>query len=324
MTYLIKRVLTVAVLTAALITALVTGVLFLSPQFEDSYGYCIQRKFRQLAGRDEPAIVIVGDSGAAFGIDNELLSELCGYPVVNLGLQGSMGTKMLVNMVLENSVPGDIVVYAANDANWVEPEKGTERSRVAEVIEIALDGWPEGYRYMALDAWDECVTAFPAYACKKFDNFFAGEDRVTATGAYAITSFDETGNMILERKEWTLQETFDESWICSLERDKISDVCIEQVNAFGEALEKREAFFVVSYGPLLDTCIESTDLDAFEQGLSERLEFDVISEIEDYIYPIDLMYNSPLHCNERGSEMRTRSLAADINAWRERSFSDEF
>lgn len=224
---------------AVMILALMGGIVLAIPsQFEDSYTYCIQRKVKTLEEKREAGIIIVGDSSAAFGIDNVLLSELLDRPVVNLGLQGGMGTEILMNMASEYCVEGDIIVYASNNIYW-SSDLGTEASKSYETIETGFDGAPELYRFIPCKDIGKMITAFPAFACKKIDRLLEGKEKEPAVGAYAITSFDLEGNMILERGEWTPIETFQESWVAPLTAEEINPVCIEQLSAYNGRLSAR-------------------------------------------------------------------------------------
>ena len=85
--------------------------------FATSYQSAIQDKFKILKETNEPKIIIVGGSNAAFGINHQMLEEATGYKVVNLGLHAGFSQLFPSELSKANINRGDIVLLAY-EHNW--------------------------------------------------------------------------------------------------------------------------------------------------------------------------------------------------------------
>ena len=63
------------------------------------------------AESDNPRLILVGGSAAAFGVDSALLArELPDYQPVNFGLYAALGTRVMLDLSIKELRPGDLVV----------------------------------------------------------------------------------------------------------------------------------------------------------------------------------------------------------------------
>ena len=66
------------------------GVVFALPsQYDKTFLGALRDKYERLTSLEEPKIVIIGGSSAAFGLDSAVIEEHTGMPVVNFGLYAS-------------------------------------------------------------------------------------------------------------------------------------------------------------------------------------------------------------------------------------------
>lgn len=91
------------------------------PQYEYSYNAALLDKIARLESIQEPKIVLVGNSNLPFGIKSELIEEAFHMPVVNMGMQGSLGNAFHEEMAKINVQNGDIIIlfhteFSDNDA----------------------------------------------------------------------------------------------------------------------------------------------------------------------------------------------------------------
>lgn len=93
------------------------------------------QRLKDVSGR---RLIFVGGSSVSFGIDSEKIEQNTGYSVVNLGIHAGLGIEFLLNEIIENVRPNDVILlmpefqlYTGNDkldpalirtAQWILPE----------------------------------------------------------------------------------------------------------------------------------------------------------------------------------------------------------
>lgn len=275
--------------------------------FSTSYQSAIQDKFRTLKETDEPKIIIVGGSNAAFGMDQKMLEEATGYKVVNLGLHAGFGQLFHSELSKANINKGDIVLLSY-EYNWCNDKQF--KSIGTELVMSGIDSHVELYRYMPLRTWPSILGYLGTYAYKK--NTF-----VPAEGQYSREAFDrETGQMTFLRNynmnDYRTQ--IDLYGTIDISDTVISDVSIEYLKRYKSFIEQKEAVVCFVAPPLLREAV-TCSLDEFEKIKKEEQEIigiPYISNPIDYLYPETLMSNSIYHCNSRGEKERTRQLINDL------------
>jgi hypothetical protein len=116
----------------------------------NTYLAAVSDKSHLLATAPSPRIVLVGDSGLAFGIDSGLIeSRLDGrYHVVNMGLHGGLGLEFELGQALDGVRQGDVVVISpAYDSLW-------QSTPSAHTLWSALLDQPGAWAYLpASEKW---------------------------------------------------------------------------------------------------------------------------------------------------------------------------
>ena len=88
------------------------ATVILPPVYGDTFVGALDDMYDRLNSIDEPKIVVVGGSSVAFGLDSEKLEEYTGMPVVNFGLYGALGTKVMLDLSESGINEGDIVIIS--------------------------------------------------------------------------------------------------------------------------------------------------------------------------------------------------------------------
>src|SRR4051812_36376231 len=79
------------------------------------------RSAERAAAQHKPRVVILGGSGALFGVDAELMERKLGVPCVNLAVHAGLGTRYLLARARRDLRPGDVVVLTPEYQLWDEP-----------------------------------------------------------------------------------------------------------------------------------------------------------------------------------------------------------
>ena len=112
-----------ACLLLVLLPGIVLGAAFLSPSvFAQTYYGELGEMYRHLRSAEGSKLVVIGNSGVAFGVDGALLERelrACGaeYTVCNFGLYGAIGSKAMLDLALDTIGKGDLVVFAPEADN---------------------------------------------------------------------------------------------------------------------------------------------------------------------------------------------------------------
>lgn len=276
--------------------------------FITSYQSVIRDKFRVLKETNEPKIIIIGGSNAAFGIDQQMLEEATGYKVANLGLHGGFCPLFPSELAKANMNPGDIVLLAY-EYNW--HEKASFESIGTELVMSGIDSDIRLYRYLPMKVWPSLLGYLGTYAYKK-------NTYLPVEGQYSREAFDaETGQMVFQR-DYYMDDYKDQIELygtVDLTDAIISKETIKYLKKYSSFIESKgaKAYFVAP--PLLgDAAICDPDVFVeFKQMEEELIGIPYISDPLDYMYPATLMSDSIYHCNDKGEKERTCQLINDLH-----------
>ena len=112
-----------------------------------------------------------------------------------------------------------------------------------------------------------------------------------------------------------MQLYYDPTTEIELDGKIFSEDFISYLNDYAKECESRGATVYFSYCPMNSEAIaDSTDTAKknLADFLGERLDFELISFIDDYIYDRAYFYDTNFHLNDTGVELRTKKLAQDL------------
>ena len=303
--YIIRRT-TIVLITMSLMLITYAGyiVLFPSNTFHSSYQSVIQDKFDNLINETDPKIIIIGGSSAGLGINEDLLSEKTGYPVVNLGLHAGFGCLFNTEIAKANIREGDIILLGY-EYNWWED--GNFDTLGVDLVMSGIDNKVEMYCYIPIRNWVELIGYLPKYYETKVSY-------TSATGTYSRSSFDEKGQMVL-RRDFELSDYSEEIYnYVDLSNAVISEESIEYLKRFKRYVENRNASVYFIPPPLYEKAKRSDDESflSFAKQEEEKIGIPYISNPLDYIYPEEYIFDTIYHCSSIGAIKRTEQLALDL------------
>lgn len=266
-----------------------------------SYVAAIADKVERAEEIDEPKIILIGNSNVAFGIDSELLEDIFDMPVVNMGLHGGLGNKLIEDIAKEYINENDIVIIAhssySDDGKMVDPTLA----------------WP-----MLLSNYDirtiilennllQVIKALPSYMLETSISYMRGIPMYSEV--YARSSFNEYGDIAYERIECEYEFIESDGVIA-----EISEATIERLNEYNIYCEEIGATLLVAGYPIADGeyTVSVEDIEKFQEELEEKLDCEVISNYTDYLINYDYFYNTTLHLNTEGAIIRTNLLIEDL------------
>lgn len=293
------------IMSAVLFQAIVCGIIC-EPKnvFDSSYQSVIQDKFRILQSTNDPKIIVVAGSNAAFGLNQKMLASATGYKVVNLGLHAGFGHLFYSELAKANINKGDIVLLGY-EYGW-QDEDGF-RNLGADLIMSGIDDNISMYRYIPIDKWSIFLGYLFTYANTK--NAYQ-----PVTGQYSRDAFDSATGQMTFIRDYTMEYDAEQYGTVDISNVTISSQSIHYLKNFKKYVESKGASVYFIAPPLLIDSV-TCNYDEFEKLKvleEENIGIKYISDPVQYLYPAKLMSNSLYHCNTAGESVRTQMLIDDL------------
>ncbi|MBQ8641476.1 MAG: hypothetical protein IJ480_04600 [Clostridia bacterium] len=307
--YILTILLSVLVLLVPVGAA--AGMAFgLPAQYTDTFLGEMTFKFDRLRSVEGPKVVVVGGSSVAFGLDSAALEEAVGMPVVNFGLYATLGTRYMMDMSKAGIGDGDIVILA--------PETDPQTMSLyfnAEAVWQAMDQDLSMLRYVPYDNWGELSGGLWNFAAAKY-GYWTADNAPEPDGVYAVSSFNEYGDIVYPRDFNIMVGDYDPSQILTLDSSLLDADFIDYVNDYAAWCDRQGASLYYSFSPMNEAALAEGTTDetilAFYAALAGALECPVLSDINDYIMDAQYFYDTNFHLNDTGVQVRTHLLAEDI------------
>ncbi|MBQ7323297.1 MAG: hypothetical protein IJW96_01885 [Clostridia bacterium] len=288
----------------------------LPAQFADSYYGALSVMYENLRSSKDKKIVIIGNSGVAFGIysdylETELQKEGLHYEVCNFGLYGSLGTKLMLDLSREHINEGDIVVFMpeVNEQSLSLYFSASETWR-------ALDSNMEMFEGVALENRDELIGNYVSYTAEKFA-FYQGKNTLENMGIYARSSFDESGDLTLGVRDYNVMNGgYDPNDIVNFDKELLNDAFFGYVNDYYADVKAKGATMYFTFCPLNEKALAEDctreKIDDFYNEIRERIEFPLLGNPHDYIMEYEWFYDTNVHLNTMGMIVRTVGMLNDL------------
>lgn len=279
------------------------------PQYLNNYQASLIDKNERLCSIEGSKIVLVGNSNLAFGIDSRAIEEAFGMPVVNMGMHGGVGNPFNEQAALQNVCPGDIVILSYSNFN------DGDVIRNQELAWITIENHPDLWKYIRLKDWPEMIKAYPTYLKDCLDLWSQGTGNLDSGDEYSRLRFNEYGDNIYDRPVLVPETDFSEVHI-----PEIGDATINRINALNAQLEEKGATLLMTAYPtaICEYTPPREEYEAFSDTIEELLDCPLISRYEDYMMDKELFYNTYLHLNNEGVQVRTQMLIADLQKYLEK------
>ena len=287
--------------------------LSLPPVYSETFYGALNEKYDRLNGVEGEKIVVVGGSSVAFGLDSELLQRYTGMPVVNFGLYADLGTKMMLDLSLSGISKGDVVILA--------PELDRQTLSLYFNNDSALMALDDDFsmaRHLKMDDLLSCVGGAWRFAQQKRERHLV-DSEIALDSVYRSEYFNEYGDFTLTREENVMKSYYDANnkiFLDTAEYGKELDEFLDYVNKYIKKCERRGATVYFSYCPMNEKAL-SYSSDIFTRGefadyLTDNLDCEVISDIDDYILEAGYFFDTNFHLNDAGVTVRTIRLAKDL------------
>lgn len=316
-----RTVFAIVIFLVALLSIPVTFIIigFATPsQYALTYYGELGKMYENLRLTSGRKIVIIGTSNVAFGVDSALMSEELSaagadYEVVNFGLYGALGTKVMLDLSEQYIGEGDIVVFAPElNAQAMSTYFSATDMWYAADCDFSLLGG------IAEENAAEMVGNFAGYVSSKFGCLTAGSP-AQPSGVYASASFDENCDMKnAERPHNIMPGGVDSNSLIYFDETVISDDFVDYVNDYCASVSEKGATMLYSFAPMNEAAFSGyyePEIEAYYEFVSENFDFNIISDPYDYVMEREWFYDSNFHLNASGMTVRTVRLLGDLKNW---------
>ncbi len=256
-------------------------------------------------------VILVGGSSVAFGFDSATLAQIVGVPVVNMGLQGSLGLRFELESLKPNLREGDIVILSPEYHNILGKLHSGEM-----LAQIALL-YPHSMQYFS--TWNEVwqlVRAFPAVHTSAIRNMLedlklrhclvcANRETVYFRDAFDKSTGDVVINEAITRRDTpvVLNLPFD------MDSKELSE-SIKVLNRFEQYAAGRNITVFFFYPSSVDITDDSTAeiLIKLDKILRDELTFPILNTLEDSQYASEYTFDTAYHLNWAGDALNTSRL----------------
>lgn len=184
---------------------------------------------------------------------------------------------------------------------------------------ITIDNNVEIGRIVRPKDYLSMLVAYPGYLKDALLLWLSHEGNQDYGGCYSRRAFNKYGDVVIKPEDGQMDVMeFFSNPANEIKVPTINDICITRLNEYNDYLSERGATLVVAGYPIAYgkyASFDQSDFIAFKSDLQEVLNCQIISDYTDYFYPYNLFYNTTLHLTEKGAEIRTDQLIADLQNW---------
>lgn len=278
-------------------------------QYRNTFVAELEDKCERLNNTEGKKIIFVGGSSLPFGLRSDLIErEMDGYAVVNFGLYATLGTKVMMDLSKMNINKGDIVILA--------PELNEQTYSLyfnPVVLEEALDGFSFKYRYLSLQDNLSLFYNYYKFAFKKLE-YSAKNSTPDPDGIYRHDSFNEYGDIEADRAYNKMGNGVDPNMYVYTDERLLDDSFIGYVNDYVKYVNGRGANIYFNFSPTNRLALKSSKAarQDFQNELQERLNCDLLCNIEDCIIDEGYFYDTNFHLNSSGAVYFTNTIVNNL------------
>ena len=270
----------------------------------------LKEKVRLLDETPSPRLILVGGSGAAFGVDSCLLEEaLPDYHVVNFGMYAALGTSAMLDLSKSRVREGDLVILLPEESpqtfsDFFDPD----------ILWQGLDGAFSLLSDLPAEKQEKLLGAFPSFA--------AGKLRYTVQGSfpeggevYRRSSFNEKGDLVNAACERNIMPGgFDPATPVVLTKELAEESFCQLLNDYASELSGKGAEVFFAFCPANAGGVQAGSPEELYDALSRQLSFPLIGDPRDSLLEPEWFYDTNFHLNLSGRAVYTRALLSSLKA----------
>ena len=262
----------------------------------------------RLLGQEGKKIIVIGGSSVPFSLDSHYIKKyLPQYEPVNFGLYASLGTNMMLDLASSHIGKGDIVIVSPEISSQTLSMyyNGLETLKALEQDKGAL--WRVDSRMK-----ESVLGAIPSFVGEK-TSYISKNNIPEPKDIYAASSFNEYGDIGVERKGNIMLDGMDDNAPIALDCSIINDEFIAKLNDFNKHCLEKGATCYYRFSPMNNASIIHKDnVETFYDYLHKKLSFEIMGDPYQAIMEKEWFYDTNFHLNSSGVIHWTKQLIKDI------------
>ena len=286
------------------------GIYFLSVekipnQYAETYYAELLDKYDNLSKEENKKIILIGGSSLPFGVRSDLIEEqFPEYKVINFGLYGTLGTKLMMSLAKDYISEDDIVILSPE----IDPQAYSLYFNPDATL-MATDGAHE--MLTKLDFEDK-LKVFYGYASFSHDKFtyYLNNDAPNPDGIYRRDSFNEYGDISVDRPSNVMNNGVDSSNLISITSDLLDEDFIKYINDYCNYVREKHAKVYFNYSCVNELSITSSKStrDNFELEVNRQIACDTLNPLDKSILDYRYFYDTNFHLNSSGAIYYTKVI----------------
>ena len=276
--------------------------------YRQTYLHGIIDKHQLLDTTSSPRIIIVGGSNNAFGIDSEMIENEFNLPVVNLSINGGLGLYYMLGEVVSETRKGDIVLlsieyFAKDNRNFLVnklrsfPEllQYSSHYNIIDKVDLKISA---AFKNVQAGILEYIYTYLP-------DRNVPEKPKPPKVPIYYRKAFNSNGDVISHLDLEGHLEKSDRQYYPYKYWEQIDDL-----NKFIRTTRKRgaEVFYLFPTYAKSFYIQDAESLKLLELDIKTNLNVVVLNELESFVYPDSLFFDSNFHLTGKGRHQRTLDL----------------
>lgn len=299
--------------------AFVTTFMVLVPDGND-YAQVTARKHAWLAADQARKIVFVGGSNLAYGLDSQLVEQATGLRTVNMGMNGYLGVRFMLEEVKPDLREGDVVVLSFEYDSFVKSVDGTGSDLL-----MVSKARPGNLRFLTWSQRLEVLLALPFAAQQKLL-------RVVREGGRSVRGVaDEEDELDLDSIETLggfnshgdLTKHLGITWPRPREQGldltelPLDPELVPLLRDFAKEMQARGVAVKMSYGPVLVDFYakHQAAVDRLHEALSAAAPVELLGKPSDFVLPEPLFFDTVFHLTAEGRAQRTAKVVEQLGPY---------
>lgn len=300
------------ILVLLAVAATTLAIVFLVPDGSD-YARASGLKHQRLASLPSPKIVLIGGSNLAYGIDSAILEQETKCPVVNMGMNGYLGARLMLAEATPFLKKSDIVVISLEYQNFFNSIDGNNTDQL-----MLAKANPEVWSYLSPQQQWRAIVGLPLVAQQKLFrlirsamSFNDGSNFDMSEQIETFAGFNKYGDLT---SHLALEWPYDDTDRFELSKRTPDPDIVPLLQSFTAKMSERGVKTIYSYSPLKRDFYQAHEkaIDALHARMTAGGAVTVPQPPTTFVYDSPLFFDSIYHLNVKGRPLRSKQLAADI------------
>lgn len=307
-----KRFIAMIFLVLLGVAATMLAIVFLVPDGND-YARASVLKHDRLTSLSSPKIVLIGGSNLAYGIDSAVIEQETKCPVVNMGINGYLGSRFMLEEVTRDLRKSDIAVISFEYQNFYNSVEGISTDQL-----MLAKANPRLWSSLTLMQKLRAIASLPLAAQQKIFRIIKSATPKSVNEAVDLTEkietysgFNKFGDLTSHLQyEWP----YDDVDRFELSSRTIDSTILPLLQSFADRLGQRGVHVVYSYSPLKRDFYEIHEqaIATLHKRVSAARPLTVLHPPATLVFDAPMFFDSIYHLNAKGRAVRSRLLAQDI------------